>query len=368
MSNHCKILYHPEALPNDISRDSNTERKKIIQSKLQKYEQLTNFAKLTEDFNNELGANRINDRIDNALLLQLSKGYVDYLVTEDKGIHTKAKKINLADKVLTISSALLLLKEQFEITIPQHPILQSHSIREIQDKFSSSFFDSLRNDYGKDSFNNWLNKCVHEDRRCYSLMVENEIQALLIYNIETVEQHKIPDIYERGLKICTLKVADTAFGIKLGELFLNKMFEYCLNQKVNFLYLTIYEQQTQLKTLLVQFGFYEQTFTNKQGLEEIRMIKCLDKTKITERQNKASIHPFYFDDNSITKYVIPIRPKYYSTLFKDGKFREPTLFDATESSTREIEGNTIIKAYISNSKRKSLKAGDILFFYASQNN
>jgi hypothetical protein len=201
ISNSCKILYHPEAIPSDINRDTNQDRKEIIKSKLQKYETLENFAKLTDRFSEQLGANKINDKIDNAQLFQLYKSYVDYFVTEDKGIHTKAKRINLEDKVLDISKMLSLLEEQFTIKVPQHPILREHSIREIEDKFSSSFFDSLREDYGTEDFNNWLQKCVRNDRKCYSLIVDNQLQALLIYNIENVEDHKLPDIYERALKI-----------------------------------------------------------------------------------------------------------------------------------------------------------------------
>ncbi|MDR1680144.1 MAG: EVE domain-containing protein [Prevotellaceae bacterium] len=368
ISNNIKLFYHPEAVPNDINRDTNQERKEIIKSKLQKYETLENYAKITDEFNNQLGTNRINDKIDNIQLFQIHKNYVDYFITEDKGIHTKAKRINLEEKVLNTSDILSLLEEQFVIKVPQHPILREHSIREIEDKFSSSFFDSLREDYGIDSFNAWLQKCVHNDRKCYSLIVENELQALLIYNVENVEDHQLPNIFEKALKICTFKVADTAFGIKLGELFLNKMFEYCINQKINYLYLTVYEKQTQLNELLNKFGFYRNDFINKQGLPEIQMIKCLNKSKITILENEASMHPFYFDNSSVAKYAIPIQPQYYSTLFKDGKFRERTLFDNSDDSIREIQGNTILKAYISNAKIKTMKQGDLLLFYASKNN
>lgn len=368
ISNNCKILYHPEAIPYDINRDVDVERKKIIKSKLQKYEILENFSKLTDEFNGQLGANRVNDKIDNVQLFQLYKGYVDYFVTEDKGIHTKSKRINLEKKVLNISDILSLLEEQFIIKVPQHPILREHSIREIENKFSSTFFDSLREDYGVESFNNWLQKCVKEDRKCYSLVVDEQLQALLIYNIEKTEDHKLSNIYEKALKICTFKVAETAFGMKLGELFLNKMFEYCINQKINYLYLTVYEKQIQLQELLSKFRFDKREFVNKQGLSEIQMIRCLDKSKIIVQENISSIHPFYFDNSSIAKYAIPIQPQYYFTLFKDGKFREQTLFDKSVDSVREIQGNTIIKAYISNSRTTKLKSGDLLLFYASKNN
>mgnify|MGYP003584203710 FL=1 len=144
------------------------------------------------------------------------------------------------------------------------------------------------------------------------------------------------------------------------------MFEYCIEQRINHLYLTVDEKQTHLIYLLTKFGFYKQVFTNKQGLEEIQMIKSLDKTKIDLNENSIINHPFYFDGKTVSKFAIPIRPEYYTNLFKDGKLRQPTLFDDTFESINEIQGNTIIKAYISSSRIVNLKKGDILFFYASQ--
>jgi predicted RNA-binding protein with PUA-like domain len=226
----------------------------------------------------------------------------------------------------------------------------------------------LRNDYEADNFKNWLNKCVKEDRKCYSLVIEDKLQALLIYNSEKVEDHKIEGIFKKVLKICTLKVSNDAFGVKLGELFLNKMFAYCISRKLEFLYLTVYEKQEMLISLLEKFGFNKQVFVNSQGLNEIRMIKCLDKTKIDTLENLMAIHPFYYDGKTINKFVIPIRPEYYGSLFKDGKLRPPTLFDTAPDSVNEIQGNTIIKAYISNARVKNLKQGDLLFFYSSKTN
>ncbi|MFN8439088.1 MAG: hypothetical protein U0V72_15875 [Cytophagales bacterium] len=368
ISNDCKILYHPEAIPEDIERDKNTERKNVILSKLKKYQKLENFAKPTEEFLENVKNHKINDKIDNKQLFQLYKGYVDYFVTQDNGIRSKSIKFEIADKVLTIKNALELLEKQFIIEIPQHPILREHSIRNIEKYFNSEFFNSLRADYEADKFNSWLNKCLKEDRKCYSLIVDDKLQALIIYNFEKVEDHKIEGIFKEVLKICTLKVSYDAFGIKLGELFLNKMFAYCINHKLEYLYLTVYEKQAQLITLLDKFGFKKQEFTNSQGLSEIRMIKCLDKTKIDSSENLMAIHPFYYDGKSINKFVIPIRPEYYGSLFKDGKLRPPTLFDSATDSVNEIQGNTIVKTYISNTRVKNFKQGDLLFFYSSKTN
>ena len=368
IANECEILYHPKAIPIDISRDKNTERKKIIISKLNKYQSLQDYAKPTTEFTTNFNNSKINDEIDNKQLFQLKKGFVDFFVTNDNGIHKNATKINLSNKVLTIDHALTLLEEQFTFKIPSHPILREHSIREIETKFESTFFDSLREDYGEIEFNDWLQRCVTKNRKCYSLIVEDNLQAILIYNIEKVEDHKLPKIFENALKICTLKVDDTAFGIKLGELFLNKMFELCINRKIKYLYLTVYEKQVHLITLLKTFGFYRNEFKNSQGLIENRMIKCLDKNMINISENNISAHPFYLNNSKVKKYVIPIRPDFYGSLFKDGKLRPPTLFDKAPGSINEIQGNTIVKAYISNSKNQKPKKGDLLFFYSSKVN
>ncbi len=368
ITNDCEIVYHPKAIPIDVGRDKDNKRKEIIFSKLNKYQSLQDYAKPTLEFTSNLKNNKINDEIDNKQLFQLKKEFVDVFVTQDKGIHKNAKKINLSDKVLTIDQALNLLQEQFTFKIPSHPILREHSIREIESKFNSVFFDSLREDYGEIEFNKWLQKCAAKNRKCYTLIVEDNLQAILIYNLEKVEDHQIPSIFDQALKICTLKVDDTAFGIKLGELFLNKMFELCINRKIKYLYLTVYDKQIHLIKLLETFGFYRDEFKNSQGLLEIRMIKCLDKDKMNILENNITAHPFYLNNSNVKKYVIPIRPDFYGSLFKDGKLRPPTLFDKAPDSINEIQGNTIIKAYISNSKNKKPKKGDLLFFYSSKIN
>lgn len=365
IENNCRVLYHPKAISADIQRDKDPERQKITSSKLKKYQILENYSSPPQEFISNLKSKKANDEIDSIQLYQLQRGFVDYFITQDKGIHSNAKKIGLTSKVLFVTEILKKLEEQFTIVIPTHPILCDQSVRDIEHLFKTSFFESLRIDYGN-YFDTWLRKCVITDRRCYTLIVENELQALLIYNVENVEDHKIQNVYEKVLKICTLKVADTAFGIKLGELFLNKMLEYCINQKINYLYLTVYPKQGHLINLLENFGFYRESFTNNQGFSEIRMIKCLNKTLVKSKENSFKIHPFYYDNESISKFAIPIRPNYYSNLFKDGKLRQPTFFDSSPNSVNEIQGNTIVKAYISNAKIKSLKPGDILLFYSSQ--
>jgi hypothetical protein len=171
-------------------------------------------------------------------------------------------------------------------------------------------------------------------------------------------------ISKDAIKMCTLKVGDDALGMKLGELFINLMFQLAIFQKVENVYLTTYEKQYALIYLLEKFGFkVHSEFVNNVGEDEKVYLKSLNKNE-QEMQDKLAFHPFFRINQP--KYVIPIQPEYYNSLFKDGNLREATLFDNEDYGLQEIQGNTIVKAYISKSPRLDLKAGDLLFFYSSE--
>gem|GEM_PF-105473 len=365
-SSDCIVYYHPDCLK-DLGRDRNLMRQKIILSKVKKYKELPNPARLTDEFINEVGQKSVNDEIDNIQLFQLYSGYVELLVSEDKEILKKAKKIGLLDKVLSIKDALNKLKKKFEYIAPRHPILTHCSVREIKERIEQPFFDSLKTDY--EGFDLWFEKCVRQNRDCYYITIDEKLAALLIYNIEKIEQHRIPDIFENALKMCTFKTNEDAFGLKIGELFLSKMFQLCVERGINYLYLTLFEKYKFLIGMLAKFGFKQKEFINKNNIKEIVMIKNLNKNtaRLNKKLNDITMHPFYSDNSNFNKFVIPIKRVYSDTLFKDSSERQPTLFDKELSSLKEIQGNSIIKAYICNAKRKDFKPGDILFFYSSRN-
>jgi hypothetical protein len=363
-SNKCDIYYHPACI-RDLKKDKDLNRKDITLSKLNKYSQMPDPANPTTEFITAVGQKKENDEIDNLQLFQVNKGYVDFFITEDKGIKDKANKINLQHKVLSISDGLKVLKDKFTLIIPQHPLLQECSTREIEKELTDNFFNSLRESY--DGFDNWfISKCAKENRRCYLLRIDNIISALLIFHCEKKEDHSLPNVNEDAMKMCTLKVAETVFGYRLGELFLNKMIDMCIKRKINYLYLTVFSHHIHLIDLLEKYGFIRDEFKNKNGKQELRMIKSLVKADYQKMPQSIAAHPFYVDKETINKFIIPIDPRFYNTLFKDGGLRQSNLFDTTSDALNEIEGNTISKAYLCKSKRLSMKAGDLLFFYGSK--
>lgn len=363
INNNCTIFYHRACL-DDLSKDKNEERRRIVISKLNKYTPLGHPAQLSDEISIEFGEKNDNDRIDNEQLLQLKKGYVELFITNDKGILKKAKKLNLQENVLDAKSASLFLEKQYRLSIPSHPVLDHVSVRELESEFNNDFFNSLKNDYDPEKFMKWIDKCAREDRKCYTLKIENNLAALLIYNEEMASEHDLAGINVTAIKICTLKVGDDALGMKLGELFLNKMFQLSRIKKIDYLYVTTYPKQTALIYLLQKFGFDKhQEFTNSINQTETIYLKTL---RPSDQKSKTGnkLHPYFRDGTN--KYVVPIQPKYYKSLFKDGNLRTPSLFDNEDYGLEEVQGNTIIKAYISNSTRQDLVEGDLLFFYSSQ--
>ncbi|HET6989696.1 MAG TPA: hypothetical protein VFJ43_00155 [Bacteroidia bacterium] len=362
ISNKCEVFYHSSCI-RDIKRDRDLSRKEITLSKFKKYNPFPDPANITAEFIEMVGQKKENDEIDNIQLFQIYKGYADLFITEDLGIKEKAAIADLKSKVLTIEEGLKVLREKFTLVVPQHPSLIGCSIREIENNLSEQFFDSLRESYP--GFNNWFLKCAKQNRKCYLLKVDSQISAILIYHLENSIEHALPGISDEALKMCTLKVDETVFGYRLGELFLQKMFALCIERKINYLYLTVFHHHEHLIYLLGKYGFKKEEFVNKNGAKELRMIKSLIKEQNRERSQAISSHPFYNDSSEVNKFVIPIQEKFYVTLFKDGSLREPTIFDGTLDALNEIEGNTISKAYLCKSKRNTMKSGDLLFFYSS---
>ena len=362
-SNDCLVMIHSSCL-DDISKDKDEKRKGIILSKLKKYPRLVNPAKLTHEFSNLVGEKKDNDRIDNEQLLQVHKGYVELFVTNDKGIQRKAEQLGVRHKTLSSAEALNFLEEKYTLKIPSHPLLEHVSLRELEKDFDSPFFESLKSDYDPVEFMKWIKKCAREDRKCYTLRIESMLSAILIYNVEKSNDHNL-GFNQDALKMCTFKVSDDALGLKLGELFINKMFEYCINHDITYLYVTTYDRQLALIHLLKKIGFdIHQEFDNNIGNKEFVFLKNLDRKKQNDKFDNA-LHPFFKETGN--KFVVPIQPQFYQTLFKDGNLRVPSLFDGQDYDLQEVQGNTIVKAYISKSSRQDLVPGDLLFFYSSKN-
>ncbi|HWV75270.1 MAG TPA: PIN domain-containing protein, partial [Pseudosphingobacterium sp.] len=197
----------------------------------------------------------INDSNDTSILREVFNNRVNYLITEDKGIHRKAIELGIADKVYKIDSFI-------EKLVFENPGLSEYKVLSVKKEYfgnvdlKDAFFDSFKEDYTE--FEDWFNSKA--DKESYVCVIENLMRAFLFLKIENEEEsyHNIAPIFKpkKRLKIGTFKVTST--GYKLGERFLKIIFDNALANNVDEIYVTIFdkrEEQQRLIALLEEWGF-----------------------------------------------------------------------------------------------------------------
>lgn len=297
-----------------------------------------------------------NDKNDTLLLNELFIGKVDYLITEDKKIRRKSEALGISNRVFTIESFL-------EKVIAENPELVNYKVLSVITEhfgnidLSDEFFDSFKEDYPK--FENWFNK--KSEDVAYIYKSENKTSAFLYLKVED-ENESYQDIIpafekKKRLKIGTFKVVLN--GYKLGERFIKIIFDNAVKQKVDEIYVTIFNksmEQKRLINLLEEFGFvYHGIKHNVYGDESVYTRKI---EKVFNINNPKLTFPYFAKNSKV--YIVPIKPEYHTDLLPDSilKTERPTDFVENESFR-----NAISKVYISRSIFRDLHCGDLVVFY-----
>ena len=361
-------LLHPLSL-DDLEKDRNKTRKEIIISKIKAYPSLEappNPEGDSEYLETVGYGTTINEQIDNGILYAVYKNAVDFLITEDKGIHKKARRLGIDDRVLLINDAL----DVFE-----HYTLRKETIRPpaLEEKYiynlnlTDPIFDSLKQEYEEFKFKEWFEKISREGRKCWVHHREDEsIGAILIYKVENeaIDNSNPPFPKKLRLKISTFKV--THVGHKIGELFIKLSMDFCIKNGIEEMYLTHFTKpEDRLVELITEYGF-DKAAVNNRG-EDIFMKKIVPERKVMEGLTPIEIarkfYPNFYDGEKVKKFVVPIYPEFHDRLFTDSKIRQPKLYEFAKKFI--VEGNTIKKVYISHSRIKAVKPSDLLLFYRS---
>lgn len=280
----------------------------------------------------------------------------DLLVTEDEGIHKKAKKIGIEDKVYSLSDANAFIEAKLPKSLKidnLSPIIEPEWCYNIN--INDSFFDSLRNDYI--GFNNWFkNKCQSEHRQCFVVKEQDKLEGICIYKTEDSEESVKYGMKGFVVKLCTFKL--TIKGRKLGELLLKNIFSTCYNANVDWIYVTAFENNY-ICQFFESFGFEKYKLTKK-DTGELIFRKRLNPNQSDLINTPLDYHikfgPRYFE-TSQNSFLVPIKTSYHEMLFPELE-RQPLLF-----ANFYPYSNAIKKAYISNSNTTLVNVGDILFFY-----
>jgi len=348
---------HPVTIA-ELQRHTDEQVVKTMGVKLQSYHVMKVSAPLHDDVKKVSLAidTNDNDANDTLLLNEVYSKRADFLITEDKKIHTKAKHLGIADFVFYI--------EQFiEKAVRENPELVDYKTLSVKKEYfgninlQSSFFDSFRGDY--QGFDQWFNRKSEEI--AYVCSYEGEINSFLFLKKEGKDEDysdiQPPLPPKERLKIGTFKV--TANGFKLGERFLKIIFDNALKQKVEEIYVTIFDnrdEQKRLIELMETWGFRK--WGEKETPTGIENVYVRPFEKPADRTQPRLTFPFLSRDSDV--FVVPIYPEYHTELFPDSILQTESPLDFVENQPHR---NAIRKAYISHSKERNLNTGDIVLFY-----
>lgn len=356
-SSNYKIVVHPMTFK-DINNIKNKKEREIIYSKLKIYNVIDRPPLATESFNKLVGCTKFpNDLIDNNLLYAVYRNCVSYLITNDKKLRHKAKKIGISDRVLGISEALSIFKplEEQEIRTPAFILHEYLYNIELND----TFFDSLKMDYR--GFESWYKKKARDGSMAYITRDSfGNLGSFLMLKVEdeTEDYSQFETPFKKGirLKVSTFKVANT--GNKIGESYIKIIVNEAIKRKIDEIYVTVFEKQEALINLFLEYGFFKYT-TKKTQKSDLSIEQEL---VLVKRMSDNAYPNFCFENRNI--FIVPIQQQYHEMLFPEAE-------NIKQLSFGDIQGintysNTIKKAYICNSPTKHINPGDVLLFYASE--
>lgn len=352
------VYLHPYQ-QRDLDRDTNQNRQRARRSLSQKYPSLVRIPHLDGSLTAVIGQAEegSNDWVDDHLLAAVARRAVNFLVTQDKGIHKKATRAGLSDRVLDLDDAIAYLGAQVIDLIPATPGVREEKAYNVN--WRADIFDSLRSSY--EGFDEWTQKCASEGRDVFLVdgIGDRQYAAVAVLN---VEQNVPRGLSGRVLKLCTFKVSESHVGNKLGELLLKNVFSYSFENRADWLFVEVGGQHPMLIALLEQFGFTHLEITKPNG-DKIFAKPILATDSLT-LQNPFEYHvrhgPRRFHSDEVQLHVIPIQARFDELLFPERQ-SQPSLF-----ATRGAFANSIRKAYICNSPIRRMKQGDLVAFYRSE--
>lgn len=355
-SDKYSIVIHPKTLT-ETDKIKDEKKKSIFKSKLNVYNIIDNPPRITDEFNNLVGIKNENDKIDNEMLYAVYKNCVTFLITNDKELVKKGKKLNLSERVLSIDDALKIFKEDEKVIIQTPVFIKQEYLYNLN--LEDEFFTSLRMDYKE--FDKWFESKQRNNFQAYVTQdQQNKVTSFLMLKEEDKDEDyssfDTPLKPAKRLKVATFKVADT--GKKIGECFIKIMTKEAIEKNIDEIYVTTFERQESLIYLLKQYGFKLVTYKNTPKSDGTTEREAIFIKNIKDKKG----YPFVQLDNQDI-FIIPVQPKYHKLLFEEAESEFQISIDDTQGIN--TSANAIKKAFISNAKIKKIKPNDILLFYAS---
>lgn len=352
---HYTKYIHPITI-SEINKFHDREVVKSFMSKLDSYEQIKIPTPLQEEVKKVSAAydKNENDKNDTCLLNEVYVGRTDILISQDKKIHRKAAELNISDKVFKIDSFL-------EKIFSEHPDLVNYKVLNVQKMhfgqidLNDNFFDSFKVDYP--GFQNWFLKKADDLAYVTSNSENNKILSFLYLKVED-EKENYFDIYptfspKKRLKIGTFKVISN--GLRLGERFIKIVFDNALANKVEEIYVTVFDhrdEQRRLIDLLEEWGF---ELWGQKGNEKVYLRKFIPKFELDSLKEN---YPYISSKQN--SFIVPIYESYHTELLPDSILNTESPLEFVEDFPHR---NAISKVYVSRAMHPHPEKGDLLVFY-----
>ena len=361
LQNSIIIYIHPSSIE-ELKKDKIETRRENILSKIKSYPVLDDSLFPDQKFLDKLNIhNNSHDIIDGTLLYAVYNDVIDFLITEDKDLISRAEKLDMGERVLNVLSALSFFTGFLKKEQPlRPPYINYGKVNTIVNHLSDPFFNSFKEDYS--NFEKWFKQRAR-DRDIYYILDEKQISAVMILKDEEepieLSDRIIPK--ERRLKICSLKISDSQSNYRVFEKFLSLAFNKAQLDGVDSVYVTIYPKHSTLVVMLEKFGF--KRIGAIKNSNELVLKKDMNGTsKVDAFEYLRLYYPNFIEDDSVAKFIIPVRDIFHSELFPEVPVQQMTI---NHYDSHYPVSNAIVKVYLSKSKISTLKLGDVLLFYRS---
>ncbi|HEY8211695.1 MAG TPA: GNAT family N-acetyltransferase [Myxococcaceae bacterium] len=351
------IFIHP-TLRVDVARDRNAQRLAIREVLLGKYRQLPFPPAPTPQLLEAFGApgEGTNDWVDLQHVAAVAADAIDYLISEDAGIHRKARRVGLERRILYLADAVAVVRGL--LPTPPQPPPAVEPVKAYALPLDDPFWNSLRGDYP--GFDKWLQGCRLQHRDAWVIWgPHREIAGACL-----LKDERGPELGMEGkiLKLATFKVSESHRGFRYGELLLKAAFETARAGEYDWIYVTVFEKQAELLETFENFGFDE--WQERKANGELVLRKQLRPNNADRLLPAIEFHrrfgPYLVKADGVAAFVVPIQPRFHRLLFPDAEAQ------LSLSAGAHPFGNAIRKAYLCHAQIRQIEPGAILLFYRSE--
>lgn len=364
MSVGAALSVHPVQL-RDLEKDGDSERRLLRLQLATKYPEVPSAPLPTAELLRDVGSPALgsNDWVDAHLLAALKCHAVSFLVTHDLRLLRKARRLSVEERVISADEACALLRSR-TITIPAPgPSIRFDHCHNLD--LHDEIFEGFRLDYPE--FDVWFeNNCLAayagKSRPAIVATLPGKTGLAGLAILKTDAETDLPGSPVKTIKICSLKVASDALGLKLGELILSAVFRFAWQNSFCRLFVEVFPQHKELICLLDLLGFEDAGFRTER--DELMLVKRLAPDHGEESTDRLAFHrkfgPYLISWENAQAFLVPIRPEFHARLFPELEAQQG-LWEGQESC-----GNTLLKAYICTASTGQLSPGDVIAFYRSR--